>query len=258
MEFFRLLAAALLYPGLLLTVGLGWLADRAGQRLRTRPPPKRRAARSGATVDLRLELIAAVASFSLAAALLPLPGSPAPVAYANLGGVIGLILTGLWLRGLEGAGTGAAALAWATALTSVAEGAGTLDLTALRVSGRPLQVAVQLSAALVVLACTVLLISGSPALRARRRSFDLSGLVDQLHAAANWGAWGALALVFATVFTPAARPRPLAAVLAVGAFVGIGALSAAARRLSGRFRQRLARAVLLPLSLILVLLALIR
>ncbi len=255
-EGLRFWLAVIVYPGVVFTAGLGYLVDRFGGLARRR---RRRAEavarRTRGPVEVRTELALAVACFGLAGALLPLPFSPAPARYANLGGVLALTLAGLWLRGLGGAGMGAAALAWAMALAGVAIGAGTLELTVLHSAGRTAQVVLHAAAGAVVLGCSALLLAGGPVLRARRRGLDLGGLVDQLHAAANWAAWGALALIFTTVFVPAVRPRALGLALAGVAFGSVGILAVAAERLRPRVRAHLARVVLVPLSLAVVLLA---
>jgi hypothetical protein len=251
----RFLAALLVYPGFLFTVGLGFVADRVGRALR---PPARRpltAVRAAGLVDVRADLLLAVACFVVAAALLPLPGSLIPSAYANLGGILALTLLGLWLRGLAGAGATGAAIAWALTLTAVCVAAGTLDVTGLRGLGGPAQSGLRLAGAVVALLSTALLLAAEPGLRARRRSLDLSGVVDQLHAAAGWAAWAALALIFTNVFVPPLQPRVLGTALSLVAFVAIGLLSAAARRIHGRTRQRIADVVLLPASVVVVLIA---
>ncbi len=250
----ELLAAILLYPGLLFTVGLGFLVDRIA-RARAPRAGRGQAVRAPRTLELRVELLMAVVSFGLAAALLPLPASPAPARYANLGAVVALILIGLWLRGLPGPGAGAAALAWTLALGAVAVASGTLEMTALRNVGRPAIGALHTAAGVLALACTALLLAAEPVKRARRRTFDVTGWVDQVHAAAGWAAWGALALVFASVFVPPVRPRAAGLALAVAAFGLIGLLAAGARRIAPAARQGVARAILLPLGAALVLLA---
>lgn len=250
----RFLAALLVYPGFLFTVGLGFVADRVGQALRPAAPKRPPVIRAPGPVDLRADLLLAVACFAVAAALLPLPGSPIPSAYANLGGILALTLLGLWLRGLAGAGAGAA-IAWALTLMAVCVAGGTLDVTGLRGLGGPVQSGLRLAGAVVALLSTALLVAAEPALRARRRSLDLSGAIDQMHAAAGWAAWATLALTFTNVFVPPLQPRVLGTALALIAFVVIGALSAAVRRIDGHTRQRLVQRGLLPASLVLVLIA---
>jgi hypothetical protein len=251
----RFVLALLVYPGFIFTVGLGFAADRVGRVLRpaARRPATVRSARG--PVGVRADLLLAVACFVVAAALLPLPGSVIPSAYANLGGILALTLLGLWLRGLAGAGATGAAIAWALTLTALCVAAGTLDVTGLRGLGGPAQSTLRLSGAVVALLSTALLLAAEPALRTRRRSLDLSGAVDQLHAAANWAAWAALALIFTNVFVPPLQPRVLGTALALVAFVAIGALTAAARRIDGRTRRRIAQVVLLPTSAAVVLMA---
>jgi hypothetical protein len=251
----RFVLALLVYPGFIFTVGLGFAADRVGRALR--PAARRPAAaiRARGPVDLRADLLLAVVCFVVAAALLPLPGSLIPSAYANLGGILALGLLGLWLRGLAGAGAAGAAIAWALTLTALCVAAGTLDVTGLRGLGGPAQSTLRLAGAVVALLSTALLLAAEPTLRTRRRSLDLSGAVDQLHAGAGWAAWAALALIFTNVFVPPLRPPVLGTALALVAFVAIGALSAAARRIDGRTRRRIAQAVLLPASVVVVLVA---
>lgn len=252
----RFWLAVIVFPGILFTTGLGYLVDRVNGLVRRRRPRAGAAAtRAHGPVEVRVALGLAVACFGLAAALLPLPFSPAPAAYANLGAVLALTLMGLWLRGLDGAEMGPAAVGWAMALAGVAIGSGTLELAVLHNTGRVAQVVLHVAAAAVVLACSALLLAGGPVLRARRRGLDLDGLVDQLHAAANWAAWGALALIFTTVFVPAVRPRLLVLAWAGAAFGSVGILAVAAERLRLETRAQLARLVLVPLSLAVVLLA---
>jgi hypothetical protein len=107
----------------------------------------------------------------------------------------------------------------------------------------------------VALLSTALLVAAEPALRARRRSLDLIGAIDQLHAAAGWAAWAALALIFTNAFVPPLQPRVLGTAVALVAFIAIGALSVAARRIDGRSRQRIVQVVLLPASVVVVLVA---
>jgi len=248
----ELLAAILLYPGLLFTIGLGFLADRFARARAPRAAPAR-ARRALPTLELRVELVLAVIVLGLADALLPLPGSLASARYANLGAVVALVLLGLWLRGLPAPGAGAAALAWALALSAVAVTSGTLEMTALRNAARPAIAALHLAAGALALACTALLLAAEPVSRARRRTFDMTGLIDQVHAGADWAAWGALALVFASVFVPSVRPRTAGLGLAVAAFVLMGLMAAGARRIPPAARERMARAILLPIAASLVL-----